>query len=122
MMVFLLWIACTIGVAVWAERWNRSSFAWFGISFIFSPLIGAVCLLIAGLEGKTCPKCAEVIKIEAAKCKNCGTEFSNQNISNPPQSLCNEDGYKFAKIARAMEQQENEKMNIKRGLLGEEIK
>lgn len=32
------------------------------------------------LDSKKCPKCAEIIKIEAKVCKHCGNEFSNDEI------------------------------------------
>ncbi|MFZ4715896.1 MAG: zinc ribbon domain-containing protein [Bacteriovoracaceae bacterium] len=32
--------------------------------------------MIAGLDEKACPKCAEKIKKEANECKHCGHDFS----------------------------------------------
>jgi hypothetical protein len=35
-------------IGYWATTWNRNGFGWFLVGFIFSPIIAAIALLIAG--------------------------------------------------------------------------
>ncbi len=79
MFIFLVWLVCTIGVSAWASRWNRSAFGWFICSFFLSPILAGLLLLISGQNGKKCSKCAEMVKIEAVKCKHCGYEPALEN-------------------------------------------
>ena len=87
MEILIIWFALTILIGVWANNWGRSGFGFFVLSFILSPLLGAIILLIAGRnteksesrkldtgEMKKCPHCAELIRIQAVKCRYCGSE------------------------------------------------
>lgn len=47
-MLIVFWVLLTILIAVWASRWNRSPTIWFFVALIFSPVISAIALLIAG--------------------------------------------------------------------------
>lgn len=58
-----------------ARLLNQSVAKIFFISFVLTPVVGLIVLLISGTKGKKCPKCAETIKNEALKCKHCGHEF-----------------------------------------------
>ena len=78
---FVFWVICTVGISVWASRWNRSGIAWFFVSFFLSPVLAGLILLIAGNNGKNCPKCAEMIKHEATICKHCKYNFSTENVN-----------------------------------------
>ena len=44
------------GIALWAKAWGRNPLGWFALSFILSPLISAIALLVVG---KTIEKRAE---------------------------------------------------------------
>ena len=41
------------------------------------------------LDSKKCPKCAEIIKLEAKVCKHCGNEFSNDEIEQKQKEIKN---------------------------------
>lgn len=86
MAIFLIWLFLTLCIGAWANSMNRSFFGWFLISFFFSPIIGAIALLIFGAKNKTCPKCAETVKVEAKICKHCSFNFELQSPS-PKKSV-----------------------------------
>lgn len=84
-LVSILLIAAKIGLI--AESKGRSYKTFFWLSLLFSPLI--MWILVAtmatdtasisssnSLPGlKKCPDCAEFVKIEAVKCKHCGSQI-----------------------------------------------
>ena len=72
---FLIWLLGCFAISAWAKAYNRGAASWFLISFVFSPIVGAIGLLASGSNSKKCPKCAEDVKPEALKCKHCGNEF-----------------------------------------------
>lgn len=82
MEIALIWIAIAVFTGVVASSKKRSGIGWFLIGLVFSLLA----LIAVGLMGppdelnrtnaKTCPKCAEKVRVEAVTCRHCGHEFS----------------------------------------------
>jgi len=48
MFVFILWVLLSVLTGKIASDNGRSAVAWFFVSALFSPLIGLICVLIAG--------------------------------------------------------------------------
>ncbi|MDE2031299.1 MAG: zinc ribbon domain-containing protein [Patescibacteria group bacterium] len=87
-MIVILWILFSIVVGVWADNKHihAGGIVVFFVSLIFSPFIGFLVVIsskpdeekmIKDMHMKKCPKCAELIKNEAKKCKHCGYEFDD---------------------------------------------
>lgn len=84
-MIVFIWILLCFVVAHYASKKGDNPVAYFFVSLIISPLIGAIILAISKDRSeemninnkvlKKCPKCAEVIKYEAVKCKFCSESF-----------------------------------------------
>jgi hypothetical protein len=45
---FIFWSVLAAGIAGWAGSWGRSALGYFFLSFIFSPILAAIVLAIAG--------------------------------------------------------------------------
>lgn len=93
MVILFVYFLFSLFVAAYANLIKRSGFAWFFISLIFSPLLAFVALivlgrptlpgLLAGLNLKKCPQCAEKVKKGAKVCRFCGHEFEAPSKSIP---------------------------------------
>jgi hypothetical protein len=86
MTFFIFWILLSILIGVFASSKKRNGVGWFFISFLISPLIAFIILLVIGPSPSTlkkCPKCAEEVKAEAVVCRFCGYEFPQP----PPLSI-----------------------------------
>lgn len=83
------WIFFSVAVTVWASKWGRSGFGYFLLSFILSPLVGGIVLLLRGRNEsevrdrtlrsgtrKACPNCKELVLAEAVKCRYCGSTLT----------------------------------------------
>ena len=91
-MIFAIWLALAIAVAILASNRGRSSAAWFLLSLVISPPIAGVFLLVsknlaeareAGPTPEThvrCPDCAELVRNEAKVCRHCGCKL----VPQPP--------------------------------------
>lgn len=100
--IFIAVIAGLIGAAVASSK-GKSVIGWgigcffFPIALIFlifssnervaSEKIEAEAKRAEEEESKTCPKCAETIKLEALVCKHCGNEFSEEEVTALKEAL-----------------------------------
>ena len=87
MTYFLLWIALSIAVGIFAAQRGRGSGNWFLISALLSPVVGFIFLIalpnlqptpeqIANNNRIKCPSCAELVMPEASVCKHCGATLT----------------------------------------------
>ncbi len=82
---FVLWIALSVLVGAWNH--SRGNSFWFGFlgSALLSPVITGIIVAVTKKNeskindrkikdgtGKQCPACAEIVKVEANKCRFCG--------------------------------------------------
>jgi len=86
MEIAFLWFAFSMLAGWIAEQKGRSGVGFFFLSIILTPLIGLIAAAViskneaaladvALRDGKMrrCPACAELVLIEAIKCKHCGS-------------------------------------------------
>lgn len=82
---FLVWTVLSALVGAWAASRGHSAVGMFLVSFLLSPLIGFLVEAIRGRDiraaeheaiasgtMKKCPACAELVRLEATKCRYCG--------------------------------------------------
>ena len=87
----ILWLIFAALIGLWSRNKGGSFIAGFLFSILLSPLIAGFIVALrnpnsAALEGnriargnlKKCPSCAELVKIEAIKCKHCGAELTDE--------------------------------------------
>jgi len=85
MEIAFFWILFSALVGMYASNKGNPGFWYFLFSLILSPLIGFILALIsvdnrekkalANKAVKKCPLCAELIKIDAVKCKHCKSDL-----------------------------------------------
>lgn len=86
-LTIIIWIVLALVVSSLASTKGRSSFGFFVLSAIFSPIIALLILLVLGNDNNSiekndlkncnlikCPNCAETIKSEALVCKHCSNK------------------------------------------------
>ena len=96
--VIICWIIMGVLCALIALAKGRSGLGWFLLGCLFGPL---ALLFAAAMSAapriqhepahtlKTCPHCAETVKIQAAVCKHCGQRLENVNEKNPMHAQWN---------------------------------
>lgn len=84
--VFVLWLALGIAGATIMGNKGRSAAGGFGLGFLLGPIGVIIALVMAADrremelrslssgEMRKCPNCAELIRIEARKCRYCGSD------------------------------------------------
>lgn len=94
MAIFVIWLALALIVGVLAGSWGRSGIRWFFLAIILSPFLTILVLLAAGRpavrveqvddgDSKTCPWCAETVKVQAKICKHCGKDLEPIKALSP---------------------------------------
>lgn len=86
-----LWFAFSMLAGWVAEQKGRSGVGFFFLSLILTPVIGLIAAAIVSRnedaisdraisdgEMRRCPYCAEPVRIEAIKCKHCGSALPQQ--------------------------------------------
>ena len=83
-MWIIVWLGLSIVAGVIAANKGRSGFGFFLLALALSPLVGIIAAAAAKTneqaqvesgEGRKCPFCAEIVKIEAVVCKHCGKDL-----------------------------------------------
>ena len=82
----VLWLVLSATAGSIAESKGRSAAGYFFLSLIASPLVGILAVLVVGKneeklrerqlatgEWRRCPACAELVRIEATRCRYCAS-------------------------------------------------
>jgi len=89
--LLLIWILCGIAGGIILSNKGRSGCGGFALGFLLGP-IGLVIALVMSTDHKElekrslqegemrkCPNCAELVRVEAKKCRFCGSELPALN-------------------------------------------
>lgn len=96
MWLAILWFFGSVTVAYAASERGRSVLGWLLLSFLVSPVLSALALIVLPKLGRAslprdesgqpiteithvrCPDCRELVRRDARKCKHCGTALTPQ--------------------------------------------
>lgn len=96
--IIICWIVMGVLCALIALAKRRSGLGWFFLGCLFGPLallFAAAMSATPRAQGepahtlKTCPYCAEPVKIQAVVCKHCGQRLGNLIEKNPMHAQWN---------------------------------
>jgi cbb3-type cytochrome oxidase subunit 3 len=81
--ILFLWLGLSVVVGIAAGNRGRNGFGWFLLALIISPLLAGLAVLAAAnlrtetdpRQSRTCPFCAEWVRLEAVVCKHCGRDL-----------------------------------------------
>ena len=85
-MFIAIWLVFCVMVGVLASSKNRSFFGYFLWSFLLSPVIGLIMVLIAGdykpskisyPSDSNCPKCGEATRESWTHCQQCAMKLGD---------------------------------------------
>lgn len=71
MEVIILWLVLSLSVGSWYGNKGGSGVLGFLVSIIFTPLVGAIMVVVSN-PGPKCPHCRETVKRGATLCRFCG--------------------------------------------------
>jgi len=83
----LIWFGCLIATPMIAAGKGQSGCGWFILAFLFGPLALLVAVVLPSRpdyveqlsldrgELRTCPQCAESVRVAAIKCRYCGAQL-----------------------------------------------
>lgn len=85
----VFWLVGAVVVALIAAARGRSTFGWFALALVFTPLLMGVLVLALGgalppagvptpQTHVRCPDCRELVQRDARKCRHCGTALVPQ--------------------------------------------
>ena len=79
MELLVIWLLIAVVTAIIASSKGRDGFGWFLIAILLGPfaliLSMAMPKVVTG-EHRRCEQCAELIRVEAVKCRHCGSEVA----------------------------------------------
>ncbi len=87
-----IWLIFGVISAIIANNKGRSGCGWFIVGVLLGP-IGIILALVVSKDDdritrdvidrgdmKACPHCQELVKVEASKCKHCGSVLSDNQV------------------------------------------
>jgi hypothetical protein len=118
MEIMFLWFALSMLAGWIAEQKGRSGVGFFFLSIILTPLIGLIAAAVASKneaaladvalrDGKMrrCQDCAELVLIEAIKCKHCGSALPPQESVTRASPSAIAAGKAFASLFKSSKKQ-----------------
>jgi len=96
--IIICWIVMGVLCALIALAKRRSGLGWFLLGCLFGPLALLFAAAMSATQRiqhepahtlKTCPHCAETVKIQAVVCKHCGQPLGSLIENNPTQDQWN---------------------------------